>query len=99
MSRCRSCNAEIVWARTAAGKRMPLDAQPTRTGNVQLGLIGGQEVAIVVNTADALAAQAAGLLLYASHFSSCPNAAQHRRATEPARAQAKPKEGQVICDA
>ena len=28
MSACRSCSQPILWARTASGKRMPLDAAP-----------------------------------------------------------------------
>lgn len=34
MSRCRSCGAEIRWARTATGRPMPLDAEPVADGNV-----------------------------------------------------------------
>lgn len=26
MSKCKSCNAEIIWLKTAAGKNMPVDA-------------------------------------------------------------------------
>jgi hypothetical protein len=33
-SRCRSCGAPIIWARTTTGKLMPLDAQPNPAGNV-----------------------------------------------------------------
>lgn len=32
--RCSSCNAEIWWAVTPAGKRMPVDVQPVEGGNV-----------------------------------------------------------------
>ncbi len=78
MNRCRSCDALIRWAKTSAGKLMPLDAEPTRNGNVQLGWVGGEEIAIVVGPADAVAAQAAGIELYLSHFATCPSAAQHR---------------------
>lgn len=98
MNRCRSCNAEIRWARTASGKRMPLDLEPVRTGNVQLGYVGGEELAIVVAPADAVAAQAAGIHLFVSHFSTCPNAATHRR-PNPVRRPGQPKKGRVICDA
>jgi hypothetical protein len=41
---CRSCGADIWWIVTAAGKKMPVDADGT------------------------------------SHFATCPNAAQHRKA-------------------
>jgi hypothetical protein len=28
--RCRSCDAEIIWARTVNGKLQPFDAKPTK---------------------------------------------------------------------
>lgn len=28
--RCRTCGAEVVWAKTPAGKPIPLDAIPTK---------------------------------------------------------------------
>jgi hypothetical protein len=90
MSRCRSCDAPIRWAKTAAGKVIPVDPEPTPKGNIQLGYVGGKEVAIVVNDADALAAQAAGEDLYVTHFSSCPNAAAHRRVPSPSSSPGKP---------
>lgn len=35
MAECRSCGAEISWARSAAsGSPMPIDAEPTPEGNV-----------------------------------------------------------------
>jgi hypothetical protein len=35
-ARCRSCNAEIVWASTAQDKFVPVDAEPVPGGNVEL---------------------------------------------------------------
>lgn len=37
---CRSCNAEIIWATTPQGRRIPLDAKPLRvfTINEQSGI-------------------------------------------------------------
>lgn len=90
MTRCRSCDAEIRWAKTAAGKRMPLDPEPSQKGNVQIGHVGGEEIAIVVGPADAVAAQAAGVELYLSHFVTCPNAAAHRRGPSPSTSPGKP---------
>jgi hypothetical protein len=78
-SSCRSCKAPIVWARTEAGKNMPLDANPTTgapaifvDGNVEItGHTGNQPLVKVHGTpADGLSR---------SHFASCPNRAQHRR--------------------
>lgn len=40
MSTCRSCGAEVLWAKTRAGKAMPVDPEPTAEGNV---LVGGKE--------------------------------------------------------
>jgi len=36
VSECKGCGAEMVWARTARGKKMPLDAEPSRDGNFVL---------------------------------------------------------------
>lgn len=52
---CRSCGAQIVWMKTAAGKNMPVDAETVESGDTEFD--GKHHV---------------------SHFSTCPNAAQHR---------------------
>ncbi len=36
MSACRACPARIRWARTKNGAPMPLDHDPSPTGNVRL---------------------------------------------------------------
>jgi len=54
--RCRSCNAKIVFLETAAGKRMPVDADTVEAEDTVYE--HGRHV---------------------SHFSSCPQAQQHRR--------------------
>jgi hypothetical protein len=71
VSRCRSCNAEIIWAVTDSGKRMPLDAEPAErpTGLFRLD----------TSCDPPHASSAAGEPVYLSHFVTCPNAAQHRR--------------------
>lgn len=33
MSRCQRCNADIIWARTQAGKLMPLDPERRQAGD------------------------------------------------------------------
>lgn len=62
---CKSCGADIFFVRMRkTGRSMPLDAKPQKL----VWLIGGdgnQEGEMVE--------------VYASHFSTCPNAAQHRR--------------------
>lgn len=92
MSRCRSCNAPIRWARTAAGKAMPLDAAPAAGGNVILEAAGGQAVlfadpppaeeltARVLTGGDLEAAKDGKVALWMPHHATCPDAARHRRA-------------------
>lgn len=78
-STCRSCGSPIRWAKTPSGKRMPLDVEPSRQGNVQLGWVGGEEIAIVLGRqADIAGCVVGGIPLYLSHFATCPSAAQHR---------------------
>lgn len=69
MSACRSCNAEIIWAVTEAGRRIPLDAEPVKSDELR-GLFvlydGPERVARTVPP------------VYRTHFATCPNADQHR---------------------
>jgi len=71
MSTCRSCNAPILWARSAKGKRrpMPLDPEPVPGGNVEL--VDGEAWVVKPDP---------NVPRYVSHFATCPNAGQHRRA-------------------
>ena len=66
---CRSCRAHIIWARTLAGKVMPLDVALAMGGNIELDADG---IARVV-------APAPDVARHVSHFVSCPRAAAHRR--------------------
>ena len=80
-TRCRSphCDAPIRWLKTANGKSMPVDEEPNPDGNVQMGFIGGEEIAIVLNDpADRAAAQVAGATLYMPHHATCPDVARWR---------------------
>ena len=69
---CRSCGAEIFWAFTEAGKKMPIDAKPVPGG-----------VFFVTRRADGEyvchAKDAPGFVRYSSHFATCPDAQKHRR--------------------
>lgn len=74
-SRCKSCDATIIWAITDHGKSMPIDAQPSANGNVELRLDhGGAYRAKVHAGPNGHTGQ-----LHTSHFVTCPNAAKHRR--------------------
>lgn len=79
MATCRSCGAAVRWELTPAGKRMPLDPEPSPQGNV--AIYGGPAMVAVALTADQLAAHNVAIdgPLYLSHFATCPNADQHRK--------------------
>lgn len=73
---CRSCNAPILWAVTPKGKRAPLDAEPTKEGNIRLEERGpgATPIAHYLSGLELLAAQKAGELLHLSHFATCVDA-------------------------
>jgi len=72
MSNCKSCGARISWAKTDAGKNIPLDEVPNPRGNlVRTDLKGGVRVAKEDDPPE--------LVRWISHFATCPNAASHRR--------------------
>lgn len=85
MSRCRSCDAPVVWVETEAradkpGKRMPLDADPSDTSRA-LKVDDGNLV-MVATTGDGTPVVRyvpKGPNHYRSHFASCPNSKAHRR--------------------
>jgi len=79
VSRCRSCNAPLLWALTEKGRRMPLDEEPYG-GPEPSGLFVLRGRDQLVPTAVAATPDAfPGEPLFRSHFASCPNAASHRR--------------------
>lgn len=67
MSFCKSCGAEIVWAVTDLGRKMPLDAKPTEHGT------------FVLHDGRAFVDVTAAGPRYTSHFATCGFASQHRR--------------------
>ena len=80
---CRSCNAAIIWCVSPAGKIMPLDARPSDQLPEPLPKVLYRIFTNVDNRLEA--ARWTGdpgvdlPTLYASHFATCPNAAQHSR--------------------
>jgi hypothetical protein len=67
---CRSCGAEILWAATEKGRRIPLDAKPEKrfvTAPCDPDAAGASELHVRVEDT------------YVSHFATCPHADQHRR--------------------
>ena len=75
---CGSCGAPIVWAKTQRGERMPIDAEPSDTGNVLLTGQPPQRRAGVLSRGQAEGARAVGQRLHLSHFATCPHAGSHR---------------------
>jgi len=72
MSSCSSCGADIVWAITERGKKMPVDTQLTLGGNLLLlERDDGLHALVVEPYPDRLA--------YTSHFATCPQAAEWRK--------------------
>jgi hypothetical protein len=82
-SKCRSCGAEVLWVEwPSSGRRMPVDAV---ADNRPVGR-GGDIVLTHRRSEDKLLAEKfdpsrhdAKRNRYTSHFSSCPNADEHRR--------------------
>ena len=73
MSTCSSCGAEILWAVTEKGRRIPLD----------VAVIDPPHPGLMVFTPGSSPAVAVALgkerTLHVSHFATCPNAEQHRK--------------------
>ena len=80
--KCRSCGAQVLWIRTAAGKNMPCNPAfvPYRLpregekGEEKLVLSTGEVVSAIETAANE--AEGNG---YISHFATCPNANSHRK--------------------
>lgn len=69
---CRSCGAQIFFARTEKGRRMPIDAEPVAGGNLSL-ILGPPHLAEV------RVVEVDGMNRYVSHFATCPQSAAHRK--------------------
>jgi len=72
---CRSCEAPVIWAMTERGKLMPVDAEPSKDGNVQLKpRVAVAPLAEVLSVAKCFGKTQLRL----SHFVKCPQAKQWR---------------------
>lgn len=78
MSACRACGRDVEWVETNLGRKMPLDPDPDRDGNVvKLGTTNAQGAPIVrVLRKDDPRVPGR---MYRSHFQTCPKADQFRR--------------------
>ncbi len=79
MSACRSCNTKILWAKSVkSGKLMPIDIEPAKNGNLYLQAEGfDPPLAFSINDTPPMAVRPGR---FVSHFATCPEARQHRRA-------------------
>lgn len=75
MSRCRSCGAEIIWAVTASGRNMPVDAAPSDDGTITVTQVGGKNRAEVSGPPNLLDDRPR----HTSHFATCKFASSHRK--------------------
>lgn len=66
---CRSCGSPVVWAITVTGRPMPVDAEPSPAGTVELTATGHGVRASVTTVADS-----AEPMRRTSHFATCPQA-------------------------
>ena len=79
-TKCKSCGARMFWAVAAkSGKRLPVNAEPAANGNLVLAL-RSKPPAPAELIAEAFDAEKhEGRNRFTSHFSNCPQSAQHRR--------------------
>lgn len=81
MAKCKSCGAEIIWIKTAGGKKIPCDAE-------EVTYWAGKGAKIVTPNGEVINASLTGPtqkalgIGYISHFATCPYADQHRKARE-----------------
>lgn len=74
---CKSCGARIFWAKTTAGKAIPIDAAASPRGNLvtffekRTGNVRAETYTLIAHGRDAV--------LRTAHFATCQSADQHRR--------------------
>lgn len=74
---CRGCGAAMVWVASTKGGTVPLDPRPAPDGNLVFEPAAATPTVRYLRKEDVVPA---GTARYRSHFSSCPEAAQFRRA-------------------
>ncbi len=79
--KCRSCGANIIWAVTERGLRIPLDAEPNPTkGNFTVEEETGPDRRYNVLRASRVAPLLdMGQVRYLAHHASCPDGKSWRR--------------------
>lgn len=73
--RCRSCGAPILWATTASGRKMPVDAEPVADGTLVLRERDGEVFVVVAANAESNVVGPR----HRAHFATCPDAESWRQ--------------------
>lgn len=73
---CRSCGQTIRWGTTRKGKKIPIDPEPCRDGNIRLTLDDKAEILGGRNLSEA---RSRGDRLHVSHFTTCEQADEWRK--------------------
>jgi hypothetical protein len=77
MAKCKYCDANVIWAKTAKGKMTPMDSKPVDDGEWGLDFNGDTSSPPLAHRAEA------GILTrYTPHWATCPAA---RKARDEAR--------------
>ena len=80
MTKCRSCNAEIMWKLNNSSRQIaPIDAEPSDQGNIR-SLLGGEYA--VLTGAELTEARQNGEKLHTNHFQTCTNPKDWKRGTK-----------------
>jgi len=86
MANCKSCGAPIRWVKLAPGMRYhPLDAEPSPTGSIGVfNTVARVLPKLEPDTKLGLPTREdyrkRGAPVFTSHFATCPQASEHRRA-------------------
>jgi hypothetical protein len=75
LAHCKTCNAEIYWARTEKGALSPVDAEPDPEGQWVLAM-RGKELRVLKYDPSKHGPQ---WKRRTSHFATCAQADQHRK--------------------
>jgi hypothetical protein len=76
ITKCKSCQAPIVFARTRDGYDMPLDAEPSENGNA---LLSNDRKVDVLGPLELLLHDREAQPLRVAHFVTCPDGEMWRR--------------------
>ena len=91
MSRCRGCQAEVIWIRTSMGKKMPCDVEPVWVlpetgGNTFVRKDGSILTGRKIGDAWDDDPDATVIECYESHFATCPVGGKFRSRAPRTRA-------------